>query len=120
MKKYMILGSAVVFSLSMASSALAEQGWKNSPGEMFTISAGTVPGAQPIEFKPSSQVNMQGKSVTTKYAHHAYHEQAKGKKQGQDYGMTSDKSVIFWRKTLTSTEDVNSNETFAGTDWTKM
>ncbi len=106
MKKYMILASAVLFSLTMASGALAAAGDYSQPGanasekagKLVTVDASGVAGANNITFKPSSGVIIAGKSFATNFIHGGYHLQADGKDAGQAYAMNGTSSYVYFAK----------------------
>ncbi len=141
MKKYMILASAVVFSLSMVSGALANGSYSQpgddaaaQAGKLVTVDAGNVTGANDVTFKPSSNVIIKGRSFATNFIHGGYHLQADGKDAGQAYAMNGESSYMYFAPlkegdaaqgaTLTNALVVE-NVATAGThldgdDWTAM
>lgn len=62
----------------------------------FTPTSTFVPGAAPLVFTPSAQVNMAAQSVRTSFQLNAYHSAVLGKASGQGYGMAGDSKKVFF------------------------
>ncbi len=97
--------TAILGLFFIASSvSAATTNWDNSsadgPTGAVTIAVDntTIPGAEPVVFEPSTQVNISGGSETTSFSAMAGHEAVKGKDAGQNYGMAADSSAVFWIK----------------------
>lgn len=82
----------------IASSAFATSFSQTAAGDAvtMTVDTGLIPGATNVSFQPSAQVNMAGASETTSFALVSGHEAVRGKEAGQNYGMASDSSNVFW------------------------
>ena len=91
---------AIIGLCFIASSASAVTNWDNStsPGSTVTITVDTtvIPGGTDLVFQPSAQVNISGGSESGSFATMAGHEGTQGKDSGQNYGMASDSSNVFW------------------------
>lgn len=62
----------------------------------ITVNTGLINGAQDVAFDPSAQVLMHGASETTAFSAISGHEAVQGKDAGQNYGMASDSSKVWW------------------------
>jgi hypothetical protein len=97
MKKLLLIAAGILLCASPAHNVFAADLDQDDAGETVTVDASTVPGAQDIEFNPSTNVVMTGASEATSFAIGAYHEQALNKTAGQSYGMAADTNSIFFQ-----------------------
>lgn len=94
MKKGIATLSILIMSMFIAFSANGAD--YSQADNVVTVSAANVTGADNIEFQASAQVNIDGVSEETAFAHAASHSQVVGKKNGRQFGMASDNSSIWW------------------------
>ena len=81
----------------MASSAFAAQNEAEAGAPLtVTVAAASIPGASDLIFQPSSQVSISAYSSKTAFAAEAGHDAVQGKDAGQNYGMASDSSNVYW------------------------
>lgn len=108
MKKTLYIAMALMFCAISASSSFAadeETGGdggaatgitQDGSGGTVTIPAGSVDGAQPIEFNPSTNVNIVGTSTATDFGIAGWHTQALKKAAGQAYAMIADSNKMYF------------------------
>lgn len=128
MKKTLyILACASIFSLlaQNAMAAASDVTQTGGAGAKVTIATTAINGApDPLEFNPSTNVNMDGQSDATAFAIFGWHDQVEKKASGQAYGMASDENKLFF---LDISSDLTDLEATAGTnaatafaDWTTI
>jgi hypothetical protein len=123
MKKALFIPAVLICCFYTISNAIAGT-FTSEKGAQITIAADAVPGAQPIIFNPSTNVNVDGQSDSTSFAVTAWHEQAEGKSSGQAYGMAADSNKMFFidisdANNIPSGVGTNSGD-FSGGDWHTM
>lgn len=114
----------LALGLIVSSAFAATINFSGSTGASITITpTALVPGAQPLVFNPSSQVNISGGTERTGFAVYTGHEAVKGKDAGQNYGMASDSNDVFWIKapaTYAALSGKTNSTAFTGTGWNRM
>ena len=125
MKKSILIFSIACLGL-LASNATAatlnvDQSGGAGTAAVFTPTA-LVPGAVPLSFIPSAQVNIAGSSVRTAFQINAYHQAVLGKSSGQGYGMASDSKKVYFLdiSTVTTWTAVSGTNVSAFSGWTSL
>lgn len=98
MKKLLtVIAAGLLFCSFSSNTSLATVNIENTePGGVVSFSPGVAGAPDPIEFTPSTNVNIGGQSDATSFAINSWHEQASSKTAGQAYGMTSDSNKMFF------------------------
>lgn len=98
-KKITTLMTILALGLIASSASAAPIYYSGLKGATITITpTALVPGATPLIFNPSAEVNISGGTVTTSFSVMAGHEAVKGKDAGQNYAMAADSNAVFWQK----------------------
>lgn len=121
-RKFMPLMAILALGF-IASSASAKVFTQTAPGDAvkMTVDKVKIPGAADVNFQPSSKVQMAGASQVTSFALISGHEAVRGKEAGQNYGMASDSSNVFWEQapaTFPTFTDSNSGP-FQNSPWNR-
>ena len=95
MKIYFCVALGILLCAFSVNNTFAANIDNANPGETVTITV-TVPGAQDVEFNPSTNVNILGESDATSFAVSGWHEQAVQKDSGQAYLMSADENKMFF------------------------
>ena len=94
-------------------------------GAALTITVDTsatgIPGASDLVFQPSAQISISVSTVKTSFAATSGHDAVQGKEAGQNYGMASDSSNVFWVSALTTPYAAidTTNSSFFGSPWNR-
>ena len=124
MKKILYITAGLLFCALSSTSSVYAAVKNGTPGGVLNIpvTPAGVPGAQPIAFTPSTNVNMGADVVSTSFAINAWHDQADQKKNGQAYGMAADSNKMFFLDisgtAATAVSGTNAGAAFAG--WNTM
>jgi len=111
---------AIMALCFMTSSAFAAANTATA-GDALTVTVSNVTGASDLTFQPSAQVSISCESSATSFAAEAGHDAVQGKDAGQNYGMASDSSTVFWVNAKTTAYDtVSATNSTAFSSWYKM
>lgn len=121
MKKFSMFMALLAFGIFTSQSSIAAVSDAKTAGAAIVLDATTnVPGSSVINFNPSAQVSISVSSDTTAFAVAGGHDAVQGKDQGQNYGMASDSSNVFWSNagtTAYATVSASNSSAFSG--WNK-
>lgn len=97
MKKTIYIATGLLIGLFVANNAYSVDFANNTTtGGAVTFATGVTGAPGNITFNPSTNVIMDGTSVTTSYMVNAFHNQAVGKTAGQGFAMTSDSNKMWF------------------------
>lgn len=105
MMKYLYIAMSLAAGLVLTQNVKASD-LTVSGGEV-TLSVEGIPGAKPLEFTPSTNVNMAGETDATGFQINAYHTSALGKAAGQAYAMTADSNTMWFFAIEDEANDTN-------------
>jgi len=108
MKKIIYAASSIFLLLLSVNFSQAATGdiTQTAKGAEVTIDTTNMTQAPDLKFKPSTNVNIFGRSSATAFAVAGYHDQVNGKASGQEYGMASDTNKMF-AKDISATAATN-------------
>lgn len=114
---------AILALCFMASSASAVDATATAGAQLvIAVDTGVIPGATNLTFQPSSQVSISASSERTNFAVAAGHDAVQGKEAGQNYGMASDSSNVWWISALATPYaaiDVTNSSYFSANNWNR-
>lgn len=116
MKKLSLLLASIATLFLIANMATSADIAQVDAGDPVTIAVNTavVAGATNVQFDPSAQVLMHGNSVREAFMAVSGHTSVQGKEAGQNYGMASDSSKVWWESA--ETDQITNTSTFTATN----